>query len=126
MLLDSNIIIYAAKPEHANLRTLIKEQSPAVSWVSLVEVLGYHQLTTLERQYFEEFFAASRMIPISEAVIKHAVTLRQIKKMSLGDSLIADTALAHSLTLVTRNDKDFGWIHHLSVLNPFLTSSETS
>jgi hypothetical protein len=56
MLLDSNIIIYAAQPEHANLRRFIAEHSPAVSAISYVEVLGYHQLSGQQRQYFERFF----------------------------------------------------------------------
>ena len=42
MLIDSNIIIYAAMPEHQMLRDLIAEHAPAVSAVSYVEVLGYH------------------------------------------------------------------------------------
>lgn len=60
MLLDSNVIIYAAKPEHEVLRRLIEEHAPAVSAVSYVEVLGYHQLTGQERCYFEAF---SRRLP---------------------------------------------------------------
>jgi predicted nucleic acid-binding protein len=52
MLIDSNIIIYAAKPEHADLRRFIAEHTPAVSAVSYVEVLGYHRLTERDRQYF--------------------------------------------------------------------------
>ena len=59
MLLDSNVIIYAAKPEHEGLRRLIAENAPAVSAVSYVEVLGYHRLTAQEMRYFKEFFAAS-------------------------------------------------------------------
>jgi hypothetical protein len=39
--------------------------------------------------------------------------------MTLGDALVAGTALAYNLTLVTRNAKDFNWITGLSVLNPF-------
>ena len=39
--------------------------------------------------------------------------------MSLGDALVAGTALVHSLTLVTRNVEDFQWIQGLSLLNPF-------
>jgi hypothetical protein len=39
--------------------------------------------------------------------------------MSLGDALVAGTALAHGLTLVTRNVEDFQWIQGLSLLNPF-------
>jgi toxin FitB len=39
--------------------------------------------------------------------------------MSLGDALVAGTALVHGLTLVTRNVDDFQWIQGLSLLNPF-------
>ena len=39
--------------------------------------------------------------------------------MSLGDALIAATALDHELTFATRNTKDFDWIPNLSLINPF-------
>jgi predicted nucleic acid-binding protein len=38
VLLDSNIIIYAAQPEHEEFRRLIASQAPAVSAISVVEV----------------------------------------------------------------------------------------
>src|SRR5262245_44726957 len=82
MLIDSNIIIYAAKPEHNDLRRLIAEHAPAVSAISVVEVLGYHRLTPPERQHFEEFFVAASVLPVSAAVIDHAVRLRQARKMT--------------------------------------------
>jgi toxin FitB len=119
MLIDSNIIIYAAKPEHNVLRQFIAEHAPAVSAVSYVEVLGYHQLTEQERQYFEVFFAVAPILALSQAVLDQAVKLRQLKKMTLGDALVASTALVHNLTLVTRNTQDFDWITDLSVINPF-------
>jgi toxin FitB len=52
-------------------------------------------------------------------LIDAAVGLRRQRKMSLGDSLIAATALAQGLTLVTRNIRDFQWIETLDLLNPF-------
>ncbi len=122
MLLDSNIIIYAAKQEHADLRELIVRHGPAVSAISLVEVLGYHGLTDTERQHFEAFFATAPVLPLSDAVLEQAIKLRQAKKMTLGDALIPATALVHKRTLVTRNTKDFEWIAGLSVLNPFAAS----
>ncbi|MGB3509413.1 MAG: type II toxin-antitoxin system VapC family toxin [Microcoleaceae cyanobacterium] len=119
MLLDSNIIIYAAQPENTALRQFIAEHSPAVSALSYVEVLGYHQLTEQERLYFEDFFRVSLVLPISQAVLDQAIALRQIRRMTLGDAIIAGTALVHNLTLVTRNVEDFQWINQLQLINPF-------
>lgn len=118
MLLDSNIIIYAAQPAHSALRKFIAENAPAVSAVSYVEVLGYHRLTDEDRKHFEEFFSAATVLGISGKVLDVAVELKQQRKLSLGDALIAGTALAHDLTLVTRNIKDFDWIDGLRLLDP--------
>src|SRR5919109_4242637 len=119
MLVDSNILIYAAQPAHAHLRQFVAVHAPAVSAVSYVEVLGYHQLDDEERQYLEAFFRLAQVLPLSQAVLDQAVALRQQRKMSLGDALVAGTALAHGLTLVTRNIEDFQWSQELSLLNPF-------
>ena len=119
MLLDSNIIIYATQPEYAWLREFIAEHEPAVSALSYVETLGYHRLTEMERQLLEEFFAVSLVLPISQPVLAQAVTLRQTRRMTLGDAIIAGTALTHDLVLVTRNVDDFQWIERLELLNPF-------
>jgi predicted nucleic acid-binding protein len=119
MLLDSNIIIYSAQPENEFLRQLIAERAPAVSAVSYVEVLGYHRITETERRFFEVFFAEARVLPLAQPVLDEAVRLRQAKKIKLGDSLVAGTALLHDLTLVTRNVDDFTGIEGLRLLNPF-------
>lgn len=124
MLIDSNIIIYAAQPSVGWLREFIAEHAPAVSAVSYVEVLGYHRLTEQERQHFEAFFAAAPVLPLSQDVLEQAVKLRQLRKMTLGDALVAGTALTHGLTLVTRNADDFKWIAGLSILNPFAIGPE--
>ncbi len=44
--------------------------------------------------------------------------------MTLGDALVAATALAHGLTLVTRNVDAFKWIAGLALLNPFVLGTE--
>ncbi|MDU9049048.1 MAG: type II toxin-antitoxin system VapC family toxin [Candidatus Electrothrix sp. Rat3] len=118
MLLDSNAIIYSIKPESDALRQLIAEHNPSVSAVSYVEVLGYHQLTVSDREDFIEFFETARIISVSQAVLEQAVALRQQRKMSLGDSIIAATALLNGLTLVTANIADFRWIDNINLMNP--------
>lgn len=118
MIIDSNIIIYAAQPEYQFLRELIAQYAPAVSAVSYVEVLGYHRLTSKKEQ-LEAFFEAATILPISDEVIIQATKLRQLRSLTLGDALIAATALVHNRPLVTRNDRDFSWIPALTVVNPF-------
>jgi predicted nucleic acid-binding protein len=118
MLLDSNIIIYAARPEHTALRNFIEANSPSVSAVSYVEVLGFHKLTPDDRQKLEQFFAAARVLPIDQAVLDGAVSLRQQRRMALGDSLVAATAAVHKLTLATHNTSDFGWIPGIKLHDP--------
>ncbi|MDZ7846733.1 MAG: hypothetical protein U5L96_08155 [Owenweeksia sp.] len=55
---------------------------------------------------------------IRRVEIDLAIDLRHQRKMSLGDSIIAATAIAHALPLVTVNMKDFDWIKQLEILNP--------
>lgn len=118
MLLDSNIIIYSVQPEYPHLRELIAEHAPAVSALSYLEVLGYHLLTEQQRQYFEEFFQVAQVLPISQDVLDQAVGLRQQRRMTLGDAIIAGTALVYGSTLITRNTNDFRWSAELELLNP--------
>jgi toxin FitB len=118
MILDSNIIIYAAQSEHQFLRDFIVQYAPAVSAVSYVEVLGYHKLGN-EKQFLEAFFEVATILPLGDDVLVQATKLRQLRKLTLGDALIAATALVYNRTLVTRNDQDFLWIPSLTVINPF-------
>lgn len=118
MLIDSNIIIYSAQPEHVELRSFIAEHTPAVSAVSVVEVLGYQELSDSDRTKLEAFFDTATVLPLDDEVIWEAVRLRQLRRMTLGDALVAATALVGERTLVTRNTSDFDWIPELTVLNP--------
>ena len=58
------------------------------------------------------------MLPIDQDVLDEAVSLRQQRKMSLGDALVAATALVNHLPLVTHNVADFAWIDSLTVVDP--------
>lgn len=118
LLLDSNLIIYAAQPAHEPLRRFIEEQAPLVSEVSRIETLGYHRLTSDERVFLETFFEAAGALPISRDVIDEAIRLRQQRPISLGDALLAGTALSHGLGLATHNVSDFEWIEALSIVDP--------
>jgi predicted nucleic acid-binding protein len=118
MLIDSNIIIYAAKSEYTALRQFIEEHAPAVSIISYIEVLGYHRLNDDDREFLEQFFQAAWILPMSDGVVKWAVRLRQRRKITLGDAIVAASALAHERTLVTHNTEDFRWIDEIKLFDP--------
>ena len=118
MLIDSNVIIYAAQPHHIDLRQFIDEITLSVSVVSYIEVLGYHKLEEDERQYLEQFFQKTEILPLSDTVMHRAVSLRQQRRMSLGDAIIAATAIVHDRILVTHNVQDFLYISELNVFDP--------
>ncbi|WPP51825.1 type II toxin-antitoxin system VapC family toxin [Catalinimonas niigatensis] len=118
MLLDSNIIIYSAEEQYAFLREYVKAQENVVSAVSKIEVLGFYDLTPRDRTYFEAVFQFMNLLPVSSEVIDLATLLRQKNKLSLGDSIIAATALFYDQTLVTRNIKDFKNLQGLHYINP--------
>lgn len=117
MLLDSNLIIYATKPENKALRGVIAREAPYVSFISQVETLGYHGLTDREKRFLHDFFDAADVLMISRAIIDSAIRLRQQRRMSLGDALIAGTAICYGLTLATHNTKDFAWIDGLDIVD---------
>lgn len=67
MLLDSNLIIYASRPQHPALRTLIAREIPSVSAISKVETLGYPDLTEEEKRFLEAFFEAAEVLSVSQS-----------------------------------------------------------
>lgn len=117
-LVDSNIIIYATKPDGSVFRQLLTDEVCMTSVVSKVEVLGYQGLKDTERHLLEELFETMPVLRITDSVVDKAIELRQARRMSLGDALIAATALHHDLMLTTRNTGDFVNIAGLKLRDP--------
>ena len=119
MLFDSNIIIYSSQQHNRDLLGFILGVTQrSVSIVSYIEALGYHSLVERERQSLESFFQDAEILPLTNTIAQQAVALRQQRRMGLGDSIIAATAITHNLTLVTHNTEDFRWITGLELLDP--------
>ncbi|WP_207895830.1 hypothetical protein [Hymenobacter gummosus] len=64
-LVDSNIIIYSARPEpaYAGLRAWLKRPDVAVSALTRLEVLGFYGLTPADAHYFQAVFAVVPALP---------------------------------------------------------------
>lgn len=117
-IFDSNLVIYSSLDKYRQLRPLITADNAFVSAVTKIETLGYHLLPDEDKDYFEAFFRQANVLPITDLVVDKATEIRQRQKMSVGDCLIAATALLNNFTLYTNNTKDFIHIPGLTVVNP--------
>jgi predicted nucleic acid-binding protein len=119
MILDSNIIIYSAIPENTKLREYLRrnESDLTISAISRLEVLGYQKLSINEKSIFENFFQSVLILPVSNIVLNKAIEIRQQKKISIGDSIIAATALLNNQPLFTNNENDFNGLQNLQIIS---------
>lgn len=118
VLIDANIIIYIGK---AKLPIDTFDSMPfAYSTIARIESLGFHDLPVSEARAIESFLELGTELPMTPATTEHAIRYRQMKKMSLGDAIIAATATEHGLELWTTNDKDFAHISDITTYKPRL------
>ena len=119
MLLDTNIVIYACQPNGGWLDPWTTHPDAAIATVTRIEALGFAGISPEEEASIIDLVNASPTYALDEDVIEQAIQLRQQKKMKLGDAIIAATALAYKIPLVTRNEDDFKHIAGLDLRNPF-------
>jgi predicted nucleic acid-binding protein len=119
MIIDTNIVIYSIQSEFGVLRDYleINQQSLRVSIITKIETLGYHKLTLEDQKKFEVFFQIVPSFAINDPIINEAIRLRQQRKRSLADSIIAATALLYNLPVLTNNTADFEDISGLQVIS---------
>ena len=136
LLLDTNVLSELRKAKPSYKVTDLLTQSPVaelyISSVTFAEIqFGIELLTDSGRRVALETWLnasirpmfADRVLQVTEGVMlrwRHLVEegRQRGRTFSQPDLIIAATALEHHMTLVTRNEKDFGGIG-LTVLNPW-------
>lgn len=116
IVLDTNIFIYLANGT-LDIQS-IKSTDLAFPSIVKIEALGYAQITVVEQSYLEALFAECQQLDLEESITQRAIRLRQQQKMSLGDSIVAASALEHDCELWTANKEDFAHIDGLRIRNP--------
>ena len=122
MLLDTNIVIHACQPNGDWLAPWTSHPDAAIASVTRIETLGFAGISPEEETAILYFIDSSPTYSLDDEVIEQAIQLRQQKKMKLGDAIIAATAVAYNIPLVTRNEDDFKHIPGLDLRNPFATT----
>ncbi len=116
IMLDTNIFIYLAN--NTLSRNIIADTDISHASITKIEALGYSSIPANELLLMEELLSESYSLDLTSSITERSIRLRQAKSMSLGDSIIAATALEHDLKLWTANVQDFSHIHGLNIVNP--------
>ena len=116
ILLDSNIFIYLASGTLD--RHLITGKDIAHASITKIESLGFTRIQANELLLLEALFSESYNLSLTDDVVERATKLRQAKNMSLGDAIVAATALEQNYELWTANEDDFTHIEGLRIRNP--------
>ncbi len=105
VLLDTNILIdFTAGYEDAR-RVLLSNRSASISVITRIELLsGPVKAVQAVRKVLNDI----ETIQISEAVTEAAAVIRRDMRLKLPDAVILATAQVQGLTLLTRDQRDFG------------------
>ena len=77
MLLDSNILIYAANQSAPEIESLVVSAENAVASVTQIEVYGFTGLKPEEQAALDVLFRRLTVHPLDAAVVNRAIALRQ-------------------------------------------------
>lgn len=121
-LIDTNVIsdyFAAALPfEGMNFMDQVIDAIPKISVITQIELLCWKANQALY-SHVQAFTYDSTILPITSKVVAHCVKIRRQKRTKTPDAIIAATALAYDLAVITHNVKDFDGIHSLRVVDPF-------
>ena len=105
LCLDTNILIDVLKGEPSALAWLERQQRPAISLITWMEVLVGCQPD--EAPVVQRWLESFDRIAIDPRVAEAAVSLRREHALKLPDAIILASSQCSGLVLATRNTKDF-------------------
>jgi toxin FitB len=120
ILLDSNVFIYLANGTLN--RKIISNEDISHASITKIESLGFSRIHANELILLEILFDESYNLPLTDDIVERAVKLRQVKSITLGDAIVAATALEYDYELWTANIEDFAHIDGLRLHNPLKPS----
>lgn len=116
-LIDTNVLIDAQMnrlpPKGRDFLAGIIDENFTISFVTYIEYLGFKGVSKVA----EEFVKLADVIEIDKQIIDICIELRKSQAIKLPDAIIASTALAKEMTLLTHNTADFKKISGLKVMN---------
>lgn len=115
ILTDTNILLYLLKG-NSTVQEFLQGKTVYISFVTELELLGFKQLTPEEDQQIQNLLADCVVVPLTAAIKKNYVQLRKTSPLKLADAIIAATAFALELPLISA-DKQFKKVTDLRLIS---------
>ncbi|WP_456366771.1 PIN domain-containing protein [Thermococcus sp.] len=120
-LLDTDVLIDVLRgvEEARGFLIEIVERGTFISTVAIAELFsGRETRDPIKREKITKLLSHFEALPVTPEVAMLAGEIRRDYQVPLGDAIIAATAVAHGLTVVTGNVKHFARIEGISILKP--------
>ena len=122
-LIDSDVLIDYLRGVKKAYSFLLKENFKGKLWISVINVMeiysGKDTKSPKKEKIINEFLNSFKIIPINKEIAITAGKIRRDYQKPFADAIVAASALAYNLFLVTRNKKHFVKIKNLKVISPY-------
>jgi hypothetical protein len=114
IVLDTNIILYLLGGNQ-ELAHLLNGMELFISIISEIELLGYQNITEIEKVKVKLFLSECQIIPLHTEIKESCIELKQKHKIKTPDAIVASTSKYLNLPLLNA-DKGFESLSDTNVL----------
>ena len=111
IIADTNIFIYVLKND-LKLGQLLDKKTIYISYITELELLSFPKISVKEIDLIKELINNCNIIHYSEELKDDIILLRRKYNLSIPDAIIAATAFAYFIPLITA-DKNFSRIKEI-------------
>lgn len=123
LCVDSDILIDYLRGKEATRAFLLAANENQTLYISIVNVVeiysGKETKDPRRKALIDEFMASFQIIELSPLIAQSAGALRRDYQVPFGDAIVAASAIAYKLKLVTRNIKHYREIRNLTLFTPY-------
>ena len=114
IVLDTNVILYLLNGNQ-ELAQILNGMELYVSVITEIELLGYQDITTNEKNKIQLFLADCKIVPLQAEIKDKCIEFKQQFKIKTPDAIVAATSVSAKVPLFTA-DKGFEKILNLNCI----------
>ncbi len=114
ILVDTNIFLYLLKGNDT-LEKMLQGKTIFISFITELELIGFKAMRVGEEKKIHSLLRECMIVPLNDDIRKKYVEVTKTYNLKLADALIAATAMAFNIPLITA-DKQFKNVNELSLV----------